>query len=225
MSRFLCIGIFFLGMSFGLQAKPADKKSSVSQSEVRKDFWDLTISWVTPVNFKSSVTNWKKACKQLAKNFKLNPKAGSQGVFKKVTCNNPVRVIDESKIKSDFHLVMKQDEKVSFDLYFKTGTTKKLSAHVDFGTTPKLLEAIQDESVSSLLAMVLLDQLPIRYAAILNSEANTKVNLPRQVSKVVTLHNEAIEAKKKDAVNDKKGKLNRSESTKEKKIKAKIKRF
>ena len=62
------------------------KKVKNQKSEEKPDFYDLSIIWETEAIGKKDKKDWKEACKKLSANFKLDPKSGSQGVFRKVKC-------------------------------------------------------------------------------------------------------------------------------------------
>ena len=200
-----------LGVSSAYAAEPkasnkkssSSKKSKVSSKKSKKsrkakkspDFYDLSIIWETEAIGKKDKKDWKEACKKLSANFKLDPKSGSQGVFRKVKCIGARKKVNFKAMPTDWFLVMNSNNNVKMDVYYRTLKETKKSAHIDFGATPKLLEALKDEQVSTLIASALLDQLPFRFASYLKPVKNTKVNSPKSLRSVVAAYNKSLTEK------------------------------
>ena len=129
----------------------SQKKTSVEA----KSYHDLSIMWEANQVSEKEKKDWKKACSTLAKNLKLDAKSSSQGVFRKVKCLGIVNKVDFKKVPTNWTLVMDSREDVKFDIYYKHSKKSKdikQSAHIEFGATPKLIEALKDPQVSLLIA-------------------------------------------------------------------------
>ena len=117
---------------------------------------------------------------------------------------------------TDWFLVMNSNNNVKMDVYYRT-LKKQKSAHMIL-VTSKLLEALKDEQVSTLIASALLDQLPFRFASYLKPVKNTKVNSPKSLRSVVAAYNKSLTEKDDKKSSSKKGKKKKaSEEKKEKK--------
>ena len=109
---------------------------------------------------------------------------------------------------------MDSREDVKFDIYYKHSKKSKdikQSAHIEFGATPKLIEALKDPSSFAFDSSFSSDQLPFRFAGYLNPLGAASVNAPKSMDSAVRQYNKIVQDKNKKVKSKKKGKRRKTE--------------